>query len=227
MIVCHPLKLLFVKTKKVGGTSFEIALSAFCGEDCLITPITRADEETRTAMGFRGAQNYENPRWPGFNAETKGIFYNHMPAGQIKSGVPKALWDNYRKITIVRNPFDVAISRYWWEGGPASGMTFEEYVIANPGQLKENQLIAPLNGDVVLDHYLRYENLETDLHAIGLGKIFKISRNIRAKSEIRPENGASMSEVYASSPRAVALVAKHCAAEIQHFGYAGPMALPA
>jgi hypothetical protein len=58
MIVCHERKIIFVKTKKVGGTSFEIALSKFCGPNCIITPITPADEDLRKSLGFRGAQNY-------------------------------------------------------------------------------------------------------------------------------------------------------------------------
>jgi len=39
MIICPPLKLIFIKTKKVGGTSSEIALSSFCDDDSIITPI--------------------------------------------------------------------------------------------------------------------------------------------------------------------------------------------
>ncbi len=39
MIICHPLKLIFIKTKKVGGTSFEVTLSSFCDDDSIITPI--------------------------------------------------------------------------------------------------------------------------------------------------------------------------------------------
>jgi hypothetical protein len=53
VIICHPLKLIFMKTKKVGGTSFEIALSSFCDDDSIITPISPADEQIRAGLGYR------------------------------------------------------------------------------------------------------------------------------------------------------------------------------
>lgn len=72
MIVCHERKIIFVKTKKVGGTSFEIALSKFCGPDCIITPITPADEELRKSLGFRSSQNYIR--------DDRIQYFNHMTA---------------------------------------------------------------------------------------------------------------------------------------------------
>ena len=59
MIICNPLKIIFVKTKKTAGTSFEIALSKFCESDCVITPITPNEEALRKSLGFRTAQNYK------------------------------------------------------------------------------------------------------------------------------------------------------------------------
>ena len=41
----------------------EIALSKFCGENDIITPITSSDEITRQKRGFRTAQNYINSKW--------------------------------------------------------------------------------------------------------------------------------------------------------------------
>jgi hypothetical protein len=43
MNISHELKLIFIKTKKVGGRSFEIALSKYCGPGCVITPISLDD----------------------------------------------------------------------------------------------------------------------------------------------------------------------------------------
>ena len=58
MIIYHPLKLIFVKTKKVGGTSFEIALSKYCSGNCIITEILPEDEQLRQELGFQPAQNF-------------------------------------------------------------------------------------------------------------------------------------------------------------------------
>ncbi len=53
---------LFVKGRKVGGTSVEIALSLVCGPEDIITPITPIDELERINRGGRAAQNYSDSR---------------------------------------------------------------------------------------------------------------------------------------------------------------------
>ena len=50
MIVSHKHKFIFVKTVKTAGTSVEIALSRFCGENDIITPIHPPDEELRAVQ---------------------------------------------------------------------------------------------------------------------------------------------------------------------------------
>ena len=74
MIICHPLKLIFIKTKKVGGTSFEIALSSFCDASSVITPISGADEQTRASLGYPGPQNHQTQIWPD-GTETEAQFF--------------------------------------------------------------------------------------------------------------------------------------------------------
>ena len=58
MIVSHQHKLIFIKPRKVAGTSFEIALAKFCSEGDIITPISRNDEEIRQRLGFIGPRNF-------------------------------------------------------------------------------------------------------------------------------------------------------------------------
>jgi hypothetical protein len=53
---------LFIKGRKVAGTSVEMALSTICGPEDIISQITPIDEVARLKLGGRGAQNYsENP----------------------------------------------------------------------------------------------------------------------------------------------------------------------
>jgi len=219
MIICHEKRLIFIKTKKTAGTSFEIALSKFCGKNCVITPITPVDEELRRSFGFRTAQNFilsiSNSR--GDNTTIK--LYNHIPAAAVRSIVSPAIWRNYRKITIVRNPFDCAISRYYWVGGPRTGLSFIDYIRKFSEHLNENSEIAPLDGDCQLDCYLRYEDFQNGIHQSGLGYLWDTLCTIRAKGNVRPKIGASLEEIYFRYPEAISIVESCCKKEIDKFGY--------
>ncbi len=222
MIICHPLKLIFLKTKKVGGTSFEIALSSFCDPQSIITPITPADEQTRQALGYCGSQNFDQPQWPD-GSTSNGVFFNHMTARQAKALIPADIWDSYTKITIVRDPYDAMISRYFWEGGAQTGRDFGEFVSAYRCFLTENTQIAPLKGPAVMDHYLRYSYLQEDITALGIDELLQRFSAISAKSGQRPRQGSSVQDLYSQYPQAIEVVAKECQAEIDYFNYQRPV----
>lgn len=221
MVISHTRQLIFVKTKKVAGSSFEIALSSVCGPDCVITPLARGDEQARYGLGFRGAQNFEAPHWPD-GSVSAGTFTAHETAPSIKARIPAEIWESYRKLTIWRNPFDAVISRYYWRRRTMPGLDFGAFVARFPELLNTNTAIAPLSGDAALDSYLSYDNLEVGLAGIGLGDVWEVFRTLRAKGGSRPKQGVSVAETYARHPEAIAAVAAACAEEIAHFDYEIP-----
>lgn len=227
MIISHELKIIFLKPKKVAGTSMEIALSKFCGEDDIITPITRPDEETRQRLGFRTAQNYVNPKWFHYQngekvlaGQTKGKFYNHIPAVAVKLLVPPKVWKDYLIVSMVRSPFDVIISAYFWEGAK---VPFENFVENNLHFLTDNYAITHIGKEPVVEFYVRYEHLEPDIKTleekIGRTGLWEQFRTINAKGNIRPKRGTSVGEYFSKSPSAARLVKSLCDYEIEKFGY--------
>jgi hypothetical protein len=222
MIINHKHKIIFIKTKKTAGTSFEIALSKFCDEGDVITPITPADELLRQKLGFKGAQNYKNADKNNNGLWLSGNYYNHIPSKIIKSTIPKRMWDGYKKITIYRNPFDSAISRYYWEGGEKTGLNYLQYLQKFTSHLLENKKIAPLSGDGLCDVYLRYENMKLDLERQELDMIWEVFCLIRAKSNRRPRVGSSIFEIYNKFPKAIEIINKLCNEEIKFFKYPQP-----
>ena len=58
MLVLHDLKLIFVKTKKTGGTSLEMALSKCATAACIVTPLTEEDDKIKSQLGLPGSQNW-------------------------------------------------------------------------------------------------------------------------------------------------------------------------
>lgn len=78
MIVSHAHKFIFLKTRKVAGTSMEIALSRYVGPDDIVTPISEEDEALRTSLGYAGPQNCMPNARTGRIDDTKDTFKNQF-----------------------------------------------------------------------------------------------------------------------------------------------------
>ena len=220
MIICHPKRLIFIKTKKVGGTSFEIALSKFCGPDCVITPLVWRDHKLRESLGIRGAQNCERPLWPD-GSRAAAVFEAHSTAAEVKAAIPADIWAGYRQADDLARPVRRDDLALLLARRAPRGRGLRDFVLANPDLVSVNTAVAPLAGPARLDIYLRYERLEADMAAAGLGDVWAVMKGLSAKGGKRPPE-ATVAQVYAGAPKAAALVAELCAEEIAAFGYEVP-----
>ena len=94
MIVSHKHKFIFVRPRKTAGTTMQNVLSKICGEDDIIT------------SGYDdGNRNIDKSCWDG---------HPHPHLWDIKKLVGDDVWDDYYKFTFVRNPFDITVSRFFW-----------------------------------------------------------------------------------------------------------------
>jgi hypothetical protein len=241
MIVLHDQKMIALKAKKVGGTSFEIALSKFATETSIITPIVSADEDVRRRLGFRGPQNYRYSFIELINLASTRIlrslfyrqrpekFYNHISASLARERLGDKIWEDYTKIAIIRNPFDFMVSSYFWESkrtDKGALLNFEAWVLKNPDRPLFNKTIYEIDGKNIIDFMIRYERLNEDIEAIetkypsleGLAEIF---RNIRVKGEFRPKD-ASTKEMFSDAPRARKLIEILCEDDIERYGFEMP-----
>ncbi|MFW6275226.1 MAG: sulfotransferase family 2 domain-containing protein [bacterium] len=102
MIISHKHKFIFIKPIKVAGTSVELNLAKNCGKKDIITHHSKPSKESDETLYNDYSQNYE-----GFNP--------HMPPEKIREKIGEKIWNDYLKITIIRNPWDVVVSKYFWQ----------------------------------------------------------------------------------------------------------------
>lgn len=202
MIVSHSRKFIFLKPKKVGGTSVELALSALCGPDDVITPVN----EENLRLG-RGPQNYIVPyrglMWRlGFRREGASFpkieFAAHSRGRDIKRHLGADVWRNYLKASIIRNPWDREVSRYFWERDrPHVPNEFEEFIekVTARRPIGNDALDCGLhkNGGFLM----RYENLAEDYAAFvrKLG-VHDVPELPNAKGQTRPTEAKKYQQVY-------------------------------
>lgn len=226
MIVSHLHRFILLKTQKTGGTSVELALSQICGPDDIVTPLTEDDEKLRGAVK---AQNYVIPkarRAPsasllrllgkrGARAGTE--FHEHMNASDVRRAIGPEVFDAYLKVTIVRNPWDREVSRYFWATrGDANPPPFDRWVrrTSTRPERKTWEIYA-LGDRCIADVVMRHETLDADFDALldRLGCAGAVSLP-KAKGKFRPKR--DYREFYTAETRAI--VGRRYAREIAHFG---------
>lgn len=215
MIVSHQHKFIFLKTRKTAGTSLEIGLSEYCGPEDIITAISRPDQETRAGLGFRGPQNHMSPKR--FWQRSRPLFKNHNTAAQVKSALSDDIWRDYFKFTLERNPFDKAISSYWWSTRSAAVRPdLASFLRSSPVNGLSNWSIYTIEDRLAVDFVVRFETMSQDLltlqQKLGIGPI----RMVRAKGSHRIDR-RPYREVLSASDRS--LIERVCAREMKEFSY--------
>jgi hypothetical protein len=105
MIISHEHKFIFFKPMKVAGSSIEVALAKTCGEKDLQT-------------GSEYSEEIEEYDYVPKNNEL--VYHSHTSPTLLYRRSAKK-WEDYYKVTVVRNPWDMIISYYWWSfNSPAS-----------------------------------------------------------------------------------------------------------
>lgn len=152
MIISHKYKFIFIKTKKVAGTSIERILHPLLGDDDIHTRLYWESVDSK-------------------NCPQKTI--EHAGWEFIQRNYPDA-WNNYYKFTIERNPWDKVVSGwYFWKGvkpeDPACQYdTFSEYLL-DPSRetvgVQEWKQYTD-NDKIVVDQVLEFNNLHNEFQEV-------------------------------------------------------------
>lgn len=101
MIISHSKQFIFFKPAKVAGTSIELALAQHCSFEDIVTPLANLNP------------SLDDKAYTVIDQNSHG-FYEHMTPREIKRKLSKQVWNDYKKITIIRNPWDMVVSRWSW-----------------------------------------------------------------------------------------------------------------
>lgn len=231
MIVSHRYRFIFLKTRKTGGTSVEIGLSRFCSPADIITPVTLQDEQLRASLGYPGPRNaaiglrhYETLDWLRLlGKRRRKQYFNHATAEYVRHHIGESIWNSYFKFCFERNPFDKAVSRYYWstrEPRPS----LERYLDDVPVRLLSDWDIYTINDHLAVDFVGRYENLQEDLARVAAQLGLPEAPTLpRAKSNYRTSR-SHYSELL--TPRARERIERVCAKELNAFDYRWETARP-
>jgi hypothetical protein len=211
LILSKEFRFVFIKGKRVGGTSAEIALSTICGSRDIITPIAPIDELARMELGVRARNYAAEPKCEEAYIEQirtsprsalpqisvpKERYYNHMPLRELIAIYGPSV-SSFHIVCVERSPFAKILSWANWlcssEAYLAGGKMQTNLKalrcsvdrIFDTGEFAEVKNIDLYRGEDgrVAARALRYDNLEAELRTFlnSLG-VSKLPNLPRAKA---------------------------------------------
>ena len=242
MIISHSRQFIYLKPRKVAGTSVEVALAGHCAEGDIVTPIGKYD-----ARWDEDQYRHPGRHWPGLR--------RHAHMREVRKVVGEELWKRYFTFSIVRNPWDLVVSSYHWAtrgGSPNLSLARSLFrFLRRPRKVARNfsrlgRTIIPKlvnteeipfrvfakymlryyegndgfyfhrDGSMALDHVLRYENLQADFRDLCERLGLPETSLPALKTKTRPKD-RHYSEYYDEESRE--RVARFYRRQIETFGY--------
>ena len=230
MIVSHRHRFIFIKTAKTAGSSVELFLRQFCGPDDIVPYLGPDDERIARSIGAGRPRNHGIRRLMPWEIRRENLadawrrrewpktrkYRNHQRAHEIPALFGEDVWRDYRKITIVRDPWDRTISQYYWRAKRLA----EDPIAALDEAVERadtNWQIYTIDDEVAVDTVMRFETLHSDLEQLvaelGVTPRYELPG---AKTGIRPPRTPAHELLSMDQARRVAEVARR---EIETFGY--------
>jgi hypothetical protein len=226
MIISHARKFIFIKSLKTAGTSVESALSQYCAGDDIVTPLNDfKHNRSETGEVLHRAMNFDDYKEIG----------QHVDAATIRSRIPPEAWNGYFKISLARNPWDRAVSFFYWEHRrdpavkPAKrfyhhlGVPFDEPKMLRKkfreflesDKWSDNDRFYFHDGKLCVDFVIRYEHLADDFAEVCRKLGLPAPDLPRLKAGIREKH--HYSRYYDDVTRAI--VAERHKGDIEVLGY--------
>ena len=213
MILSRGRRFIFLHIPKTGGTALTLALEARAmKDDILIGDTPKARARKGRLQGVKSA----------------GRLWKHSTLADIAGLATEAEIADFFTLTLVRNPWDRAVSYYHWLRGqsfahPAVGLakTHDFSGFLNHPQTETSLRLWPYtaymrapNGQERASLYARLEHLDADLAPFEAHLGFRLTPLPRANESERARDWRGF-----YSDADAALLADICAGDIARFGY--------
>ena len=140
VLISHRYKFIYIKNKKVAGTSVEAYFEKYCMDPSTKHVVKHKLDSAITDYGIVG--NRENGK--------KTKYYNHMNAIKIKRYIGDDIFNSYFKFCVIRNPYDKVVSYYnMLIHRKGKKMTFSEFIHKNCESGDYNRYV--INGKSCID----------------------------------------------------------------------------
>jgi hypothetical protein len=178
MIISFQHDYIFIRTKKTASTTVEEVLSASLGPDDTVTSrgVTSVSAEPSAVNGahgdfkrFRKVKHLGKRKSPPFHA--------HMMAVEISGRVTRRFWRHAFKFTVERHPYEKAMSLAYYKFGKKDKMdekgrpVSEDFPTHLDSVVREGRYRSfeyySIDGESVMDDFIRQENLQADMKRIG------------------------------------------------------------
>ena len=239
MIISEEYKFIFLKPYKVAGSSLEFALSSILSSRDLITYLSKDEEQKRQNLFKIGEQN-NNKKFSAllkdFTKQNKRdlqkfkwpkLFHPHCSAMEVRAFMGEYRWRDFKKISIIRNPWEYLLSFYHWNPGKARRAPFKQWIFENRHLIGQNNYQYKIDGDCIIDIFLSFENLHEDLSKLPLNskefeKVQTLFSTTFLKSGFRKQSREVEIEYLKSADFVDKAIESFCDIEIRTFGYERP-----
>lgn len=251
MIISHDHKFIFLHARKCAGSSVKVALAASLGKKDIMIGSWNEARDAGLQLNRRAKVDLCHPLGlagtvagivkgktlsEALNIGIKSRFYGrfgsnpaHPTAGVVKQYCG-AVWDEYLKFSICRNPYEQVVSDYLWRVRTSNrgAGSFAQYLVdieqnsnhtglVHKGAIKNKDIVS-IDGNLVSDYVCRYETLNKDFSELcgklGLGEVDSVGQ---AKVG---SGGKGYSEHH--TEETIEMVGRIFQWEIETFGYACP-----
>jgi hypothetical protein len=236
LIISHKHKFIFLKPFKVAGSSTEFALSSIVSKNDIVTNLSKGEEKKRYSLFGIKEQNNRLPLsklLSGFSKQNKKdirkfawpkVFHPHCTAEEVKRYVGDDIWNEYKKISIIRNPWDYLLSFYYWNPSGQNRPEFKNWIFENRHLIGANNLHYHIDNECIIDAFIRYEHLLTDIDRLPIDskqriKVKQILENTSLKSGYRERDKHKEWEMLNQANFIDKAIEAFCALELQQFKY--------